>query len=122
MKIWRLVSGILSIIMFAMVSFQSCAVGIANSIEANGEVGGSAGIIVSVMLLAGGITSIATKNGSKGGCMATMILYLIGALCGFTMAGRFGDLYIWASWCLVCSLLSLVAWRNAGKKKEVDVA
>ena len=46
MKTWKLVSGILSIIMFVFVTFQSCAAGISNSIEDNGEVGGSAGIIV----------------------------------------------------------------------------
>ena len=55
MKTWKLVSGILSIIMFVFVTFQSCAAGISNSIEDNGEVGGSAGIIVAIMLLAGGI-------------------------------------------------------------------
>lgn len=43
MKTWKLVSGILSIIMFVFVTFQSCAAGISNSIEDNGEVGGSAG-------------------------------------------------------------------------------
>ena len=52
MKTWKLVSGILSIIMFVFVTFQSCAAGISNSIEDNGEVGGSAGIIVAIMLLA----------------------------------------------------------------------
>lgn len=39
MKTWKLVSGILSIIMFVFVTFQSCAAGISNSIEDNGEVG-----------------------------------------------------------------------------------
>lgn len=48
MKTWKLVSGILSIIMFVFVTFQSCAAGISNSIEDNGEVGGSAGIIVAI--------------------------------------------------------------------------
>ena len=119
MKIWRLVSGILSIIMFAVVSFQSCAAGIANSLEANGEVSGSAGLIVSIVLLAGGITSIATRNGSKGGCIATLVLYLIGAICGFAMAGSFKDLYIWAAWCLICALLSFVAMKKDISKTEV---
>ena len=44
MKTWKLVSGILSIILFVFVSFQSCAAGISNTLEANGEAGGSAGI------------------------------------------------------------------------------
>lgn len=41
MKTWKLVSGILSIILFVFVSFQSCAAGISNTLEANGEAGGS---------------------------------------------------------------------------------
>ena len=74
MKTWKLVSGILSIIMFVFVTFQSCAAGISNSIEDNGEVGGSAGIIVAIMLLAGGIVSIATRNSKgKGGNIAVIV-------------------------------------------------
>ena len=33
MKIWRLVSGILSMISFLIITFQSCAVGFVNAIE-----------------------------------------------------------------------------------------
>ena len=44
MKTWKLVSGILSMILFVIVTFQSCAAGVANSLEANGETSGSAGI------------------------------------------------------------------------------
>ena len=38
MKTWKLVSGILSIILFVIVSFQSCAAGIGNTLSENGEV------------------------------------------------------------------------------------
>ena len=106
MKTWKLVSGILSIVLFMLVSFQSCAAGIGNTLEANGEVSGSAGIIVAIMLLAGGIVSIATRNGGKGGNIALIVLFGIGALFGFTLAGSYTDLNIWAFWCLVCVLLS----------------
>ena len=105
MKTWKLVSGILSIVLFVFVTFQSCAAGVANTLEANGEVGGSAGIIVAIMLLAGGIVSIATRKGGKGGNIALIVLFGIGGLCGFTMAGSYGDLYIWAAWCLVCAII-----------------
>lgn len=54
MKTWKLVSGILSIILFVVVTFQSCAAGISNTLQENGEVGGSAGVLVAIMLLAGG--------------------------------------------------------------------
>ena len=45
MKVWKLVSGILSIILFVFVSFQSCAAGVSNALEANGEASGSAGTV-----------------------------------------------------------------------------
>ena len=75
MKTWKLVSGIISIVLFAFVIFQSCAAGISNSLAENGESGGSAGLIVAIILLAGGIVSIATRNGSKGGNIALIVLF-----------------------------------------------
>ncbi len=109
MKTWKLVSGILSIVLFFMVAFQSCAAGLGNTLAENGEVSGSAGIIVAIMLLVGGIVSIATKNGGKGGNIAIIILYGIGALFGYTLAGSFADLTIWATWCLICVILAIVS-------------
>lgn len=117
MKTWKLVSGILSIILFVLVSFQSCAAGLSNTLSENGEVGGSAGLIVAIMLLVGGIVSVATRNGSKGGNIALIILFGIGALFGLTLAGSYSDLYIWAVWCLICAVLALVSLIK-GKKKE----
>ena len=115
MKTWKLVSGILSIVLFAFVSFQSCAAGIGNALAENDELSGSAGLIVSIMLLAGGIVSIATRNRSKGGNIALIILFGIGAICGYTMAGSFADLTIWATWCLLCAVLAVVSLIK-GKK------
>ena len=76
MKVWKLVSGILSCILFVLVAFQSCAAGISNALESNGEVSGSAGILVAVFMLAGGIVSMATrKSVKKGGNIALIILF-----------------------------------------------
>lgn len=116
MKTWKLVSGILSIILFAIVSFQSCAAGVANTLEGNGEVGGSAGLIVAIMLLAGGIVSIATRKGNKGGNIALIVLFGIGALFGFMLAGSYGDLKIWSSWCLICTILAIVSLVKGEKQ------
>ena len=120
MKNWKLVSGILSIILFFFVTFQSCAAGAYNALTENGEMSGSAGVIVAVMLLAGGIVSIVTRNGNKGGNIALIILFGIGALFGYTMAGSFADLMIWATWCLICAVLAVVSLlkgkQNGGKE------
>ena len=114
MKTWRLVSGILSIVLCLFVLFQSCAAGLSNALLENGEVGGSAGVIVAIMLLAGGIVSVVTRNGNgKNGSVALIVLYGIGALIGFTMAGSYGDLVIWDAWCLVCAVMAFVSMKKA---------
>ena len=86
MKIWKLVSGILSIVLTFFVLFQSCAAGLSNALESNGESCGSAGVIVAILLLTGGIVSIATRNGSKGGNIALIVLFGLAALVGFALA------------------------------------
>jgi len=106
MKTWKLVSGILSIVLFAMVSFQSCAAGVSNTLQDNGEVSGSAGLIVAII------------NGSKGGNIALIVLFGIGALCGFTLAGSYTDLNIWAAWCLVCAILAIVSLVKKPKNNK----
>ena len=97
MKTWKLVSGILSIVLCLFVMFQSCAAGAANALSNNGEVSGSAGFIVSIMMLVGGIVSVVNRKGGKGGNIAIIVLYGIAALFGFTLAGSYADLKIWSS-------------------------
>ena len=109
MKTWKLVSGILSIILFVFVAFQSCAAGVGNALAENGESGGSAGIIVAVLLLAGGIVSICARKGGRGLNIALIVIFGIGAVVGFTMAGSFADLNICAGWCLINAVLAVVS-------------
>ena len=116
MKAWKIVSGILSIVFFFIVMVQSCAMGVANTIEASGEVSGSAGVIVGIMMLAGGIVSIASSNGSKGGNIAIIVLESIAALVGYTLSGSYGDLPIWATWCVICGVLAVVSLARGPKK------
>lgn len=118
MKTWKLVSGILSIIFSALVTVQACIVGLSNTLSKNGEVSGGAGIIVAIMLLSGGITSIVLRKGSIGGNIAIFILYGIGALFGFTLAGNYIDLYLWSGWCLICAIIAIISiiFRNPRDK------
>lgn len=110
MKTWKLVSGILSIIFFVIVSFQSCAVGIGNVITESGETSGSSGIIVAVFMLAGGIISIVSrKSYSNGGNIAMIILFALAAMIGFGNAGSYLDLYVWSLWCVINAVLAFVS-------------
>ena len=118
MKVWKLVSGILSIVLFLIVSFQSCAAGISNTLSDNGEVGGSAGVLVAIFLLAGGIVSIATRNSKgKGGNIALIILFGLATIIGLALAGSYLDLEIWAAWCAINVVLAIIALVKTPKNK-----
>ena len=115
MKTFKLVAGILCIVLSAFVILQSCAAGVANTLAENGEVSGTAGTFVAIMLLAGGIVMIATRKAEKkGGSIAALILFVIGGILGLTSAGSFSDLKIWAGLCLVLAVINLI---SALKKK-----
>ena len=120
-KTWKLVSGILSLVFVMFVLFQSCAAGIVNSVSRNGESGGFAGVIVSIMLLAGGIVIISTRNSrNTGGDIATMALFGIGAIVGFLLAGGFSDLLVWSAWCLANAIMAVVSMvKKRGMKYAV---
>lgn len=110
MKTWKLVSGILSTVLFVVVAFQSCAAGIVDSIEGAGGTSGGAGILVAILMLSGGIVSIATrKSARRGGDIALIILFGLAALTGFAGYGNYSDLVIWSLWCLVCATCALVS-------------
>lgn len=118
MKTWKLVSGILCIVLSLFVLLQSCAAGLSNALEENGESSGTAGVIVAIMLLSGGIVSIATRKGGKGGNIALLVLFGLAALIGFTMAGSYKDLVIWAAWCLICAVLALIGLIRKPKEAK----
>lgn len=76
----------------------------------NGEVGGSAGIIVAILLLTGGIISIATKKfywKRRKYCLDSNICY--SAFLGFALAGGYSDLKIWAGWCLINVIMAVLS-------------
>lgn len=107
MKTGKLVSGILSIV---FLLFQSALAGVANTMSANGEAGRSAELFVAILLLAGGIVSICVrKSVKKGGNIASVVLFGLAALFGFTGAGSYGDLYVWSFWCLINAILAVIA-------------
>ena len=115
MKIWKLVAGILSIIFSVIVFFQSMLVGTANTLSSNGEV--SAGLFVSIFMLSGGIVSIVVRNSEKTtGNIALGILFGLGAFLGFSMAGSYSDLNIWAGWCLINMGLAIVSFVKLRKR------
>ena len=85
--------------------------------SANGEVGGSAGVFVSIFMLAGGIVSIAVRNSQKnGGNIAVVILFLLASFLGIGLAGSFSDLNVWAGWCLINAVLAIISIFKQNKE------
>lgn len=121
MKTFKLVAGILCIVLSVLVMLQSCAAGVANTLSENGEISGSAGFVVAIVILAGGIVMIATrKSERKGGAIACLVLFILGAAIGAANAGSYKDLYIWSGLCLILALINLIQVvrrkpKNGGK-------
>lgn len=120
MKIWKLVSGILSIVFSALVLFQSGIAGLSNALEDNGEISGSAGLLVAILMLVIGIVSIVVrKSNSKGGNIALIILSGLAAITGFTLAGNYSDLQVWSGWCVIILIMALISlFKKGGSKNE----
>lgn len=124
MKTWKLVAGILSIILFVVIMVQSCAAGAVNALEENGGSSGSVGAICGILVLTGGIVSVATrKSEGKGGNIALIIIFGLAAVIGFAGHGNYGDLVIWSIWAAINALLALIAIVKAKKpSKETQSA
>ena len=46
---------------------------------------------------------------SNGGNIALIVIFGLAALIGFvSAAGKFKDLYFWASWCLLLAVLAII--------------
>lgn len=117
MKTWKLVSGILSIVLSLIVGLQSCAATIADALAEEGS-SGFYGTLVFGLMMALGIVSIVTR---KKKSVAVLVLGVLGFLFGFAGAGAgsFADLAIWGMWCGVCAILAIIALAT-GKKKPVE--
>lgn len=107
---WKLVSGILSMILFIIVSLQSCVVGIGNAVFETGESSGGGGILLAILMLTGGIVGVSTrKSEGNGGNIALIILFGLAAFFGFALAGSYTDLNVWAFWCLINAVMAMIA-------------
>lgn len=121
MKVAKLVSGIISIVLCPLILFQSCAAGVGNALAENGEVSGSAGLFVAICLIVAGIVGLATRNSEgKGASIVTAVFYAIGALLGFANAGSYADLNIWAAVCVIFAVLYIIAAVKAKKTDKKD--
>ena len=119
MKTTKLILGIISIILFLLISFQSCAAGLGNALTNSGEVSGTAGIMLAFCMLISGIVGICTRK-SKGGGITAGIFYLFGGLLGITNYGHFSDLAIWSVLCFIFGIVFIFGSLRMKKPEKND--
>lgn len=112
----RLVIGILSIVLFLVISLQSCMAGVANTIEGSGRVSGTAGMILALCWLVAGIVGIAGRKHIPAVATASGF-YFFGALMGMVDVGIYQDLIVWSALSLAFAMILLLAILL--RKKEV---
>lgn len=120
MKIWKLVSGIISCVVFVVIIFQSCATGVVNVIEDNStDTSAGGGVLLAFILLVAGLTSAcAWKSNSRGVDVALVLLFGLAALAGFLNLGVFKDLEVWSWWAAICAGMAVISLFIPRKKKE----
>ncbi len=118
MKTSRLVIGIISCILFLIISLQSCAAGIGNTLEENGEVSGSAGFMLAICMLVAGIVGICCRK-LKTGTIVAGVFYAFGGLIGITNVGSYSDLQIWSVLSFIFAAV-FIATGIMQKQKKLD--
>lgn len=113
----RLVLGIISILLFIAISFQSCFAGLGNALKDNNATSGSAGVFLAIMLLIAGIISVCTRNvRAKFGIISPTIFYWLGALITVGQGDTYGDLPIWGGLSFIFGLVFIIAAIKTKKR------
>lgn len=93
----RLIINILSLVLFVLILFQSCAAGVVNTFIDEESVSGSAGALLAFCMLITGIIGICTRYSTENtGRYITGGLYALGGLMGLGDVGIYEDLELWS--------------------------
>lgn len=119
-ELGRLIVGIFSIILFFLIAFQSCAAGVVNTLEGNGEISGTFGMLTSILFLVSGIVGVTTKKSSKGGGPITCcVFYWICFFFSRIGSGNFSDLRIWGILAFIFGCVYLFAAMKTKKSNII---
>lgn len=115
-RAWPIVLGVLSILASMVITFQSCAVGLAEALGSE-STDSAPGMLVAILTLAGGIVLLPTRN--KPTKWAAMIIFFIAAAIGiFLTDGGYGDLPIWGALALIEGIVCLVSSTRGKREKK----
>jgi hypothetical protein len=111
-----LIIGIISIVLFPIISLQSCAAGISNALSDSTEISGSAGFVTAVFLLVAGIVMVVSrKTEGKGAPITCCVFYWACFFFSRMFSGTYSDLRIWGGLAFFFGAFSLVSCMKSKK-------
>ena len=109
-RLARTIIGILSLVAFIFVMFQSCAANVVNAMEANtADASAGGGTLLAFILLIAGITTALGRDNTKATLVAA-IMYGVGAIIGFASLGTYSDLVFWSIIAVLFGALDVYSW------------
>lgn len=106
----RFVIGIISIVLFFVIGFQSFVVLIDHALSSVKDVSGMLGLLVALLLLAAGVAAIIFRNSfAKIGPIICIIIYWLGAILSFCGTNNFIILKFWGIIALIFGLVYLLS-------------
>ena len=118
MRAYKLTSGIVSIVLSIFIVFQSSIAGLANALEENGEVGGTAGLLLAICYLVAGILALVANNKDGKINYVPGGFWAVGSIIAFMTAGSYTYLYIWATIAIVFAVVIIIGTARKNKKNK----
>lgn len=91
----KLIISIVSIVLFYIVTLQSCAAGFGNALTSNGESSGSFGFISAILFLIAGIVGVCVRKKGLGAQITVCVFYYLVFLMAAVGSGSYSDLKVW---------------------------
>lgn len=122
LEVLRMILGIISCSLFFVISFQSCAVGVANTIAVNGKFSGSAGFVSAILIATAGIIGITTRKSNKkvANFIACGIYWFVFFLSRM-LSGNYSDLRIWGLIVFLFGCVFLFAPLKSKKENIIGI-
>ncbi len=121
MKAWKIISGILSILLSFVIAIISFLHFFAATVSSSFPMG-LIGVLAAFLLFLAGLISLCTCSGYLGGNIATLIFFLLTIAASFFRIYSYPYLLISGIWSGVCALVIFILCFFSRKKNPVDPA
>lgn len=111
----KLIIGIASIVLFLIVTLQSCAAGLSNALTSSGESSGSFGFISAILFLLAGIVGICVRKKGLGAHITVCVFYYLIFFMAAVGAGTYSDLKVWGVIAFIFGAVFLFSAINTKK-------